>query len=183
MLIHIYAYALAHFNISNYSADIRRFVELFGLITLHFLSSANPVALSYVKSYVIVLSIGRRSANVFGVVLTCKQVNVESESGVNRCKSTWCRARENGSLNRRSDEGCRSASKSGSKLSRIAMPTMNTPIPNVRFPLIACWVETTWHAGRRIRQCGRASSVRYFGTVPGGILDAFSWRLRSRNLP
>lgn len=40
-----------------------------------------------------------------------------------------------------------------------------------------------WHAGRRIRQCGRASSVRYFGTVPGGILDAFGRRLRSRNLP
>lgn len=39
------------------------------------------------------------------------------------------------------------------------------------------------HADRRIRQCGRASSVRYFGAVPGAILDAFGRRLRSRNLP
>lgn len=91
----------------------------------------------------------RRSANVFGVVLTCKQVNVESESGVNRCKSTWCRARENGSLNRRSNGkrwSPRSVSKSESKLSRLAMSTMDTPSPNVRFPLIACWVDhlTRW---------------------------------------
>lgn len=36
---------------------------------------------------------------------------------------------------------------------------------------------------RRTQRCGRASSVRYFGTVPGTILDAFSRRLRSCNLP
>jgi len=51
----------------------------------------------------------------------------------------------------------------------------NTPTPNVR--------SLNGSLARRIRQCGWASSVRYFGTVPGGILDAFGRRLRSRNLP
>lgn len=55
--------------------------------------------------------------------------------------------------------------------------------PIMRFPNGSLNRQSDTLACRRIRQCGRASSVRYFDTVPGGILDAFGRRLRSCHLP
>lgn len=116
--------------------------------------------------------------------------HVESESGVvfNRCKSTSWQARENGSPKQDDETKMmrwyhRSVGQpSKSQNLRDTRSSALRP-PNMRFPNGSLYGRSDTLACRRIRQCGRASSVRYFGTVPGGILDAFGRRLRSRNLP
>lgn len=116
--------------------------------------------------------------------------HVESESDVvfNRCKSTSWQARENGSPKRDDETKMmrwyhRSVGRPSKSQNFRDTRSRTLRPPNMRFPNGLLNGRSDTLACRRIRQCGRASSVRYFGTVPGGILDAFGRRLRSRNLP